>query len=44
MEPRLIRVPARPVRHAGALTLRLPSGDELLEEVLTRIRALPGTS
>jgi hypothetical protein len=41
---RLIRVPARLVRHAGALTLRLPPGHHLLEEVLTRIRALPTTS
>ena len=36
--------PARLVRHAGALTLRLPPGYHLLEEVLTRIRALPTTS
>lgn len=40
---RLIRVPARLIRHAGALTLRLPPGHELLEEVLSRIRALPVT-
>jgi DDE family transposase len=38
---RLIRVPARLIRHAGALTLRLPPGQDLLEEILTRIRALP---
>jgi hypothetical protein len=38
---RLIRVPARLVRHAGALTLRLPPGYHLLAEVLTRIRAYP---
>jgi hypothetical protein len=38
---RLIRVPARLVRHAGALELRLPPGHHLLEEVLARIRALP---
>jgi hypothetical protein len=38
---RLIRVPARLVRHAGALTLRLPPSHDLLDEVLTRIRALP---
>jgi hypothetical protein len=37
---RLIRIPARLVRHAGALTLRPPPGYHLLEEVLTRIRAL----
>ena len=41
---RLIRVPARLVRHAGALELRLPPGHHLLEEVLTRIRALPAAS
>ena len=41
---RLIRVPARLIRHAGMLTLRLPPGHELLDEVLARIRALPATS
>jgi hypothetical protein len=41
---RLIRVPARLVRHAGRLTLRLPPGHHLLAEVLARIRALPATS
>ena len=41
---RLIRVPARLVRHAGTLTLRLPPDYELLDEVLARIRALPATS
>ena len=41
---RLIRVPARLIRHAGALTLRLPPGHDLLDEVLARIRALPATS
>jgi hypothetical protein len=41
---RLIRVPARLVRHAGTRTLRLPRGHHLLIEVLTRIRALPVTS
>ena len=41
---RLIRVPARLVRHAGALILRLPPGYDLLAEVLARIRALPATS
>jgi hypothetical protein len=41
---RLIRVPARLVRHAKALTLRLPPGYHLLEEVLTRVRALPARS
>jgi Transposase DDE domain group 1 len=41
---RLIRVPARLVRHAGTLTLRPPPGHQLLDEVLARIRALPTTS
>ena len=41
---RLIRVPARLVRHAGLLTLRLPPGHPLLAEVLARIRAMPATS
>ena len=41
---RLIRIPARLVRHAGTLTLRLPPGQNLLAEVLTRIRKLPATS
>src|SRR5918911_1163717 len=38
---RLIGVPSCLIRHAGALTLRLPPGHDLLEEVLSRIRALP---
>jgi hypothetical protein len=38
---RLIRVPARLTRHAGALTLHLPPGDQLLPTILARIRALP---
>src|SRR4051812_13381505 len=41
---RLIRIPARLIRHAGALILRPPPGYELLDEVLARIRALPATS
>ena len=41
---RLICVPARLVRHASALTLRLPPGQHLLEAVLARIRWLPATS
>jgi hypothetical protein len=41
---RLIRVPARLVRHAGALDLRLSPGYHLLKKVLTRLRALPVTS
>ena len=40
---RLIRIPARLVRHDGALTLRPPPGQPLLAEVLARIRALPVT-
>jgi Transposase DDE domain group 1 len=40
---KLIRVPARLVRHAGSLTLRLPPGHQLLDTVLARIRALPTT-
>ena len=41
---RLIRVPARLIRHAGTLTVRLPPGHDLLAEVLARIRALSATS
>jgi hypothetical protein len=41
---RLIRVPARLVRHAGTHTLRPPPGHHLLAEVLARLRALPATS
>jgi Transposase DDE domain. len=41
---RLIHVPARLVRHAGTLELRLPPDHNLLDEVLARIRALPATS
>jgi hypothetical protein len=40
---KLIRVPARLVHHAGALTLRLPPGYPPLKAVLARIRALPTT-
>ncbi len=40
----LIRVPARLIRHAGALTLRLPPGHHLLAQILARLRALPATS
>lgn len=40
---RLIRVPARLVRHAGALDLRLPPGYHLLNKVLARLRTLPAT-
>jgi hypothetical protein len=38
---RIIAIPARPVRHAGTLLLRLPPGHGLLAEVLARLRALP---
>jgi Transposase DDE domain group 1 len=41
---KLICVPARLIHHAGALTLRLPPGYHLLNEVLARLRALPTTS
>jgi hypothetical protein len=41
---KLIRIPARLVHHAGALTLRLPPGYPLLEAVLARLRTLPATS
>lgn len=37
----LITVPARLVRHARCLTLRPPPGDDHLEDILTRLRALP---
>jgi hypothetical protein len=40
---RLIGVPARLVRHAGQLTLRLPPGHGLLAEILARLRAIPTT-
>ena len=38
---RLIRVPARLVRHGGELTLRLPPGHDLLDEVLARSAPCP---
>jgi len=41
---RLIRVPARLVRHAGQLLLRPPPGHGLLAEILARLRALPTPS
>jgi hypothetical protein len=37
----LIRVPARLVRHARCLQLRLPPGPQLLTTVLNRLTALP---
>jgi hypothetical protein len=41
---RLLAVPARLVRHARGLTLRLPPGEDLLAEVLARLRTLPHAS
>jgi hypothetical protein len=41
---RLIRVPARLIRHARGLELRPPPQHELLNQVLARIRALPTPS
>jgi hypothetical protein len=41
---RLIRVPARLVRHAGQLLLRPSPGHGLLAEILARLRALPAPS
>jgi hypothetical protein len=38
---RLLSVPARLVRHAGQVTLRLPPGRQLLAQVLARLRRLP---
>jgi len=38
---RLVRIPARLIRHARGLTLRLPPGRYLLAEILARLRALP---
>jgi hypothetical protein len=38
---RLLNIPARLVRHAGQLTLRLPPGQQLLAQVLARLRRLP---
>ena len=38
---RLIRVPARPIRHTGTPALWLPPGHHLLAEILTRLRAPP---
>jgi Transposase DDE domain group 1 len=41
---RLIQVPARLIRHASALDLRLPPGHHLLNKILARLRTLPTTS
>jgi hypothetical protein len=38
---RLLMVPARLVRHAGQVTLRLPPGRQLLAQVLARLRRIP---
>ena len=38
---RLLMIPARLVRHAGQITLRLPPGRQLLAQVLARLRRLP---
>jgi DDE family transposase len=38
---RLLMVPARLVHHAGQVTLRLPPGQQLLAQVLSRLRRLP---
>jgi hypothetical protein len=38
---RLLNVPARLVRHAGQITLRLPPGRQLLAHALARLRRLP---
>ena len=40
----LLRVPARVIRHARGLTLRLPPGHALLPQVTAALRALPGPS
>ena len=37
----LLRVPARVIRHARGLTVRLPPGHHVLSKVLSRLRALP---
>jgi hypothetical protein len=38
---RLLMVPARLIRHAGQVTVRLPPGHQLLAQVLARLRRLP---
>jgi hypothetical protein len=40
----LLRVPARVLRHARGLTLRLPPGHTLLPQVMATLRALPAPS
>jgi hypothetical protein len=44
LQRRLIAVPARLVRHARSRTLRLPPGEDLLAEVLARLRAIADPS
>ena len=41
---RLIGVPARVIRHAGQLVLRLAPGHGLLAEILARLQSLPTMS
>jgi hypothetical protein len=38
---RLLNVPARLIHHAGQVTLRLPPGQQMLAQVLARLRRLP---
>ena len=38
---RLLNVAARLVHHAGQIILRLPPGQQLLAQVLSRLRQLP---
>lgn len=38
---RLLTVPARLIHHAGQITLRLPPGQQLLAQVLSRLRRIP---
>ena len=40
----LLAIPARVIRHAGRLELRLPPGPQILPEVLARLRALPAVA
>ena len=44
LQRRLIAVPARLVRRARSRTLRLPPGEDLLAEVLARLRAIADLS
>lgn len=41
LRQRLIRIPGRLISHAGQAILRLPPGNDLLAEILARLRALP---